>query len=59
MIKMRKKIANFLVWLAWKVHPENKHAIRFMREQMLDAMVHGKVITRIDPESMYMEKNDV
>lgn len=47
--QFRLKLSNAFVWLARKVHPRNPEVYAFTTELMMDAMITGRSIVRVDP----------
>jgi hypothetical protein len=55
--QFRFKLANAIVWLARKIHPSNPEVWAFHTQLMMDYMICGKSIVRINP--MDVQKEDI
>lgn len=47
--QLRFRLANAFVRLARKIHPENPEVMAFYTQLMMDQMIYGTSIVRIDP----------
>ena len=56
--QLRMKLSFWLVSIAKKVYPENPKVKAFFMKCMMDSMVYGGSITRIDPKDFYTDVND-
>ena len=56
MEKLRKKLAFWIVRLAVKIYPRSPEVSRFYSTICTDAMISGKIITRINPTKFLPNK---
>ena len=54
--KIRHRLSNFFLRLAKKCYPENPEVRAFLVKQFTDALIYGRVITRVGPEKFAKEK---
>ena len=48
----RWKLSNILIDLARKIYPNNPEVEAFWTDLIVDQMIYGKAITRVNPEEM-------
>jgi len=48
-VSLREKLAFKFVWLARKIYPKNHAVSAFCAQVLLDQMITGKAIVRVDP----------
>ena len=53
--EFRKKFSNYLVSIARKIYPDNPEVNAFYAELMMDWMVSGKSVVRVDPNNIVKE----
>jgi len=55
--QLRWKLSNLLMRMANRVYPENPEVFAFMMKIMMDQMITGGSIVRIDPRNTFMGEN--
>lgn len=58
MYSLRMKLSFLLVKLATKIYPDSPVVREFHMKAMMDELIYGGSITRIDPKEIYKENED-
>jgi len=51
--QFRWKLSNIFVKIAVKIYPENPEVKAFWMQQMIDSLILGRSVIRVNPEEMF------
>jgi len=51
--QFRRRLSNWFLWLAKKIYPENPEVWAFFCKIMVDTMITGQSIVRVEPSDFY------
>ena len=54
---LRWGVSNMLIRLARRVYPKNPEVRAFWMDLMMDELISGRAITRVDPSELYKDSS--
>jgi len=57
--QLRWKLSNIFVKIAVKIYPENPEVKAFWMQQMMDSLILGRSVIRVNPEEIILTENNL